>query len=135
MQEDKIYECITANSTLLLDIDVIRCRCEKSFDDQNKLQDHIISAHFKSRFESISKKLNVYKCTYCTEEMDRRYHLIQHLVLEHNYISQAEINRFIPGQGNPSVFSHQSDNDLADDDSLIDFNDSVSQVTSTIISF
>ena len=127
VEEERIYECITETRALLLDIDVIRCHCDQSFEDRNKLEDHIISAHFKARFKNIPKRLNVYKCTHCKESFERRYHLIQHLVLEHSYISQPEIDKYIPGNGNRSDLS-QSDDEIGDDDSSIDFNDSVSQV-------
>lgn len=59
--------------------------------------------------------------------MGRRYHLIQHLVQRHSYITTQEIEKYIPGSGSKSDLS-QSDDEFGEDDVSIDFNDSVSQV-------
>ena len=49
VEEERIYACIRESRALLLDIDVIRCRCGKSFESKDKIQDHIISVHYKAR--------------------------------------------------------------------------------------
>lgn len=50
----------------------------------------------KARFTSIPKRQGVYSCGKCSQKLSRRYHLIQHLVQAHVYISQQEIESTLP---------------------------------------
>jgi len=134
--EVEIYECIKESRALLLDIDVIRCRCERHFRSSTDLRYHIVSVHYKGKFKNIPKNQSSYPCRVCNMHLNRRSHYIQHCVDKHNYITQAQIDRWVPGSeadshpdsasgGGKSDFS-QSDEEV-DEESTINFSDSVSQ--------
>ena len=127
--QDSIEQC----RTLLLDIDVIKCKCKKQFDKQRQLKDHIIFTHFKSRFKHIPKGLSSYKCkdysSGCGYSSNSRVILIKHMISEHKALTEQDFSSYmndseeiIPVEDDSSIES------LDNDGSSIGFNDSVSQV-------
>ena len=124
--------------TLLLDIDVIKCSCDKKFDKEKQLRHHIIFTHLKNKFRHIPKGVSTYRCNDyhpgCQFIADSRVTLIKHSISVHNLVTEEEFSRFM----SPPVSSAASKDVIAvddsssiesidNDDSSIGFNDSVSQ--------
>ena len=134
VSEEVFNEHIEQCKTLLLDIDVIKCSCGKKFDKQKQLRDHIIFTHCKHKFRHIPKVLNSYKCqdyhAKCTFVSDSRVVLVKHCISEHKAVSEEEFAEYMTDaevQDIIAVEDTSSIESIDNDDSLIGFNDSVSQ--------
>eukprot|EP00090_Calanus_glacialis_P011405 TRINITY_DN19813_c0_g1_i1.p1 TRINITY_DN19813_c0_g1~~TRINITY_DN19813_c0_g1_i1.p1 ORF type:complete len:1174 (-),score=207.75 TRINITY_DN19813_c0_g1_i1:88-3183(-) len=130
VHEETVGQYVEQSKSLLLDIDVIKCRCDKQFDKQRQLKDHIIFSHYKHKFKHIPKGKESYTCKeyQCIFATESRVLLIKHLVTTHKMVTEKDINKFIPSNpDSQSSESSSSDESLGQDDSSIDFNDSVSQ--------
>ena len=136
---DQVFsEHIEQCRTLLLDIDVIKCSCDKKFDKEKQLRHHIIFTHLKNKFRHIPKGITSYRCKDyhpgCQFVGDSRVTLIKHSISVHNTVTEEEFSTFM----SPTVSSGASKDVIAvddsssiesidNDDSSIGFNDSVSQ--------
>ena len=131
VHEETVGQYVEQSKSLLLDIDVIKCRCDKQFDKQRQLKDHIIFSHYKHKFKHIPKGKDSYTCKEykCFFSTESRVLLIKHLVTSHKTVTEKDINKFIPSNpdSQSSDSSSSSEESLGQDDSSIDFNDSVSQ--------
>ena len=130
VREEMVGQYVEQSQSLLLNIDVITCRCDKQFDRQRQLRDHIIFTHYKSKFKSIQKGKERYRCKErpCPFKTLSRVALIKHLVNEHDALSKKEINKYIPVDNDDTKsVSSSSDDSVVEEDSSVDFNDSVSQ--------
>ena len=154
IREETLGRYIEHSRSLLLDIDVIKCRCGKQFDKHRQLKDHIVSNHYKDKFRQIPKGKERYECRKhhepsCFFVADNRGLLIKHLVNEHKFLSDLDIDKFklSNGSDSQSAVANNSDcsNENADNEnndgspnmdqddshSSIDFNDSVSQAATS----
>ena len=131
VHEETVGQYVEQTKSLLLDIDVIKCRCDKQFDKQRQLKDHIVFSHYKHKFKHIPKGKERYSCKefQCVFSTESRVLLIKHLVSTHKMLTEKDINKFIPsnGESQSSESSSSDEESLGQDDSSIDFNDSVSQ--------
>ena len=131
--DDQILQHIEHNKTLLLDIDVIKCKCGKKFDKEEHLRDHIIFTHLKQKFKHIKKGMKSYKCRLyhprCSYESDSRISLIKHCIRAHQAVSDAEFSNFtnsVADEGD-DVIPIDTESSVESVDDGIGFNDSVSQ--------
>ena len=141
VSEETFAEYIEQTRSLLLDIDVIKCRCDKKFDKQRQLREHIIFSHCKKTFNHIPKGRAIYSCKdyypSCNFAVKSRVTFIKHLVSKHQILSEQEIKSYMPSSvvedvisvsGSSSIESRFSDGfDDRVDQSSIGFDDSVSQ--------
>ena len=131
VREEMVGQYVEQSQSLLLNIDVITCRCDKQFERQRHLREHIIFNHYKHKFKEIPKGLTKYRCNErsCLFKAHSRVTLIKHLVSSHEVVSQKEIKKFIPAeQDETKSNASSSEESIIDDDDSIDFDDSVSQV-------
>ena len=131
VREEMVGQYVEQSESLLLNIDVITCRCDKQFERQRHLREHIIFNHYKHKFKEIPKGLTKYRCKErsCLFKTHSRVTLIRHLVSNHEAVSEKEIKKFIPAEHDETKSNASStDDSIIDDDSSIDFDDSVSQV-------
>ena len=136
VSEETFAEYIEQSRTLLLDIDVIKCRCDKKFDKQRQLREHIIFSHCKQTFRHIPKGRASYSCRdhypNCSFTVESRFTFIKHLVSEHQILSEEEIKKYLPSSVEEDIVSltdgSSLDRESLDNDrSTIGFDDSVSQ--------
>ena len=131
VREEMVGQFVEQSESLLLNIDVITCRCDKQFERQRHLREHIIFNHYKQKFKEIPKGLTKYRCKErsCLFKTHSRGTLIRHLVSSHEAVSEKEIKKFIPAEHDETKSNASSSEESSiDDDSSIDFDDSVSQV-------
>ena len=134
--EEVFTEHIEQCKTLLLDIDVVKCKCDKKFEGEKQLRHHIIFTHFKQKFKHIPKGLSSYKCgdyyPGCSMVTESRVALIKHTVTGHKSVSEQDFARYIspdesPAQNLDDVEEISCVESVEKDDSSIGFDDSVSQ--------
>ena len=136
VREEMVGQYVEQSESLLLSIDVITCRCDKQFEKQRQLREHIIFTHYKNKFKGIPKGKKRYRCTEsgCPFKTHSRGMLIKHLVSDHEALTQKEIKKFIPTKNDDSRSADDSTSDesVIEDDSSVDFDDSVSQVPAPV---
>ena len=132
ISEEELSQHIEENKTLLLELDVIKCKCGKKFDKELHLRDHILFNHFKQKFSHIQKGLSSYNCSVdkCQFINGSRISLIKHLIDVHLAVTEAEFKKFMVSNDGPEEDEDEDeeviplDSDSVDDG--IGFNDSVS---------